>query len=82
MLIKSTLRRRLVTFLPKNYRKIVVDRLFQQGIKVHPNTVSNVLEGRSENEAVAYELLQLYNERKKSIGRFRRAAGAILPQAA
>lgn len=65
MIINKALRKQLTKVLPKNYRLVIVERLKQRGLAVHPNTVSNVLRG-SKNNAVALELLKLYNEEKKA----------------
>lgn len=64
MIRNKAQRKRIKTLLPWNYRTIIVDRLAEQGIKVHPNTVSNVLKG-SDNKVVETALLRLYYERKK-----------------
>lgn len=63
MIINNALRKRLNKLLPKNYRKVVVERLKARGKTVHPNTVANVLNGNENNE-VALEILKLYNEIK------------------
>lgn len=63
MIINSALRKRLNLLLPKDYRREIVDRLKERGIKVHPNTVSNALNG-SDNQVVVAEILKLANERK------------------
>lgn len=82
MLIKSALRKRLVILMPKNYRKIVVDRLLARGIKVHPNTVYNVLHEESKNVEVAIELMKLYNELNKSSKKLSALSAAIVAEAA
>jgi hypothetical protein len=69
MKINTALRKRLEILLPKNYRQVIVDRLKENGITVHPNTVTNVLNG-SDNVDVALELLKLGNEKKESQKQF------------
>lgn len=69
MIINNALRKRLEKLLPKNYRRLVVDRLKEKGVTIHPNTVRNVLHG-SNNLAVAVEILKLYNEQKALKRRF------------
>ncbi|MBA4056649.1 MAG: hypothetical protein C0490_18185 [Marivirga sp.] len=54
----NALRKRLEILLPNDYRQVIVDRLKDRGIKVHPNTVGNVLNG-SNNTEVALEILKL-----------------------
>lgn len=63
MAINNALRKRLKILLPKNYRQTVVARLLERGIKVHSNTVYNVLHG-SENPDVMLEIIKLCNEEK------------------
>lgn len=69
MKINKALRKRLEILLPNDYRQVVVDRLKERGITVHPNTVRNVLDG-SNNPVVALELLKLGNEMKMSQKQF------------
>jgi len=63
MKITKALRKELEKYLPKNYRKIIVDRLAEKGITVHPNTVRNTLIG-NDNLEVAIQLVKLSNEEK------------------
>lgn len=63
MIITKALRKKLVISLPKNYRKLVVDRLAARGYSVHANTISNVLNG-SQNLEVAAEIIKLAREHK------------------
>jgi hypothetical protein len=70
MKINDTLRKRLKPLLPSNYRQVVVERLKNRGITVHPNTVQNALAGKGENPAVVLELLKLGNEMKQSQQQF------------
>lgn len=63
MKITKKLKGELEKYLPDNYRKVIVDRLATKGVKVHANTVSNVLNG-NENTTVALEILKLSNEGK------------------
>lgn len=63
MKITKKLRTELEKYLPKNYRKIIVERLAGKGISVHANTVSNTLAGM-ENIEVAIQLIRLSNEKK------------------
>ena len=66
MKINAALRKKLTRLLPKDYRKTIVDRLAERNISVHPNTVSNTLNGRpgSENDDVINELIALAAEEK------------------
>jgi len=73
MIINNALRRRIKKFLPKNYRKIVVDRLKTQGKDYHRNTIRNVLNG-SPNMEVALEIVKLYHEHKKAFEDFQELA--------
>jgi hypothetical protein len=61
MIINNNIREKIKPYLPFNYRSIVVERLKDKNVSVHPNTVSNVLNG-SYNIIVAIEILQLYKE--------------------
>lgn len=81
MIIDSALRRRIKKLLPKNYRKVIVDRLLVKGRKYHANTIGNVLNG-SPNLEVAEEILRLYHEELKSLQKFKARAGAIVAEAA
>jgi mRNA-degrading endonuclease RelE of RelBE toxin-antitoxin system len=63
MRINKTLRKKLLEFLPKDYRKIIVDRLAAKGTTIHANTVSNALNG-TENDTVVLEIIKLHNEEK------------------
>jgi len=65
MKVNEKLRNKLLIHLPKDYRKTIVERLAEQGITVHPNTVSNTLNGSSENDTVLNEILKLHNEEKE-----------------
>jgi hypothetical protein len=66
MKINRTLRKELIPLLPKEYRKIIVNRLRAKGKKVHPNTVSNALLRGTENDTVVNEILLLANEEKEN----------------
>lgn len=81
MIIDKALRRRMKKLLPKNYRKLIVERLAAKGKVYHPNTVRNVLHG-SPNLEVAQELLALLEEQQKSVEKFRAHADAIVGEAA
>jgi hypothetical protein len=81
MIIDKALSKRLKKLLPKNYRQIIVDRLKQKGTTYHPNTIRNVLNG-SPNLEVAEAIVELCNEKRKSLSRFNRRAHAILETAA
>lgn len=63
MKITKALRKELEKYLPKNYRKIIVDRLAEKGIPIHPNTVRNTLMG-NDNLIVATQLVKLSNEER------------------
>jgi len=65
MIITSAQKEQLESLLPKDYRQIIVKRLKKKHINVHPNTVSNALNG-SDNETVAAEIIKLYLEIKAS----------------
>ena len=65
MKITKAIRKEISPFLPLQYRIIVVERLQARGIKVHPNTVSNVYKHGNENAVVANELIALAAEYKR-----------------
>jgi DNA transposition AAA+ family ATPase len=79
MKITNALRKRINLFLPKNYRKEIVDRLKKRNIKVHPNTVSHTLNG-GNNDVVAAEILQLANEQKERLQPVRRKIKLLAAQ--
>lgn len=81
MIIDKALSRRMKKLLPKNYRKLIVERLKTKGKDYHPNTIRNVLNG-SPNMEVAQELVQLLEEQKESLNRFHRHANAIVAEPA
>jgi hypothetical protein len=71
MIINNNIREKIRPYLPWNYRSIVVERLKDKNVSVHPNTVSNVFNG-SHNIIVAIEILQLYKETRHQALRIRR----------
>lgn len=81
MIIDKALRKRIKKLLPKDYRRIILERLKEQGKVYHRNTITNVLNG-SPNLEVAQEILKLYNEEKKRFEKFRAHADAIVGEAA
>lgn len=81
MIIDSALKRRIKIFLPKNYRKIIVQRLLEKGKTYHPNTIRNVLNG-SPNLEVAQEILEVCREQRSVLKKFRRHARASVATAA
>jgi NADPH-dependent 2,4-dienoyl-CoA reductase/sulfur reductase-like enzyme len=81
MRITTAQRQLMKTFLPINYRQVVVARLKKRGITVHPNTVRNVLHG-SENLAVAQELKKLADEREAAQNDFDKSIRQLSKEAA
>ncbi len=81
MIIDKALKRRIQKLLPKNYRKIIVERFAERGKTYHPNTIRNVLNG-SPNLEVAEEIIRLCEEQQDTLEKFRRHAKAIVAEAA
>ncbi len=81
MIIDKALSRRMKKLLPKNYRKLICERLAAKGKVYHPNTIRNVLNG-SPNLEVAQELVELLREQKETWENFRKHADTIVGEAA
>lgn len=66
MITDSKIRQGLFDVLPKNYRKVIAQRLKKKyKLTPHPNTITNVMSGATENEVIEDEIFLLAEEIKQ-----------------